>query len=90
MSLLLLLLHFPFLAPLHAVSVAARSSGADTLRTLRTKRATFDLLGVEGRTVYTGYRDIYLLSHWYANVSSGQGEMEEFSGKEEKENRFVG
>lgn len=74
MSLLLLLLHFPFFAPLHAVSVAARSSGADTLRTLHETCATFDLLCRRvGRTVYTGYRDIYLLSHWYANVSSGQG-----------------
>lgn len=89
----LLLLHFPFFAPLHGVSVAARSSGADTLRTLHETCATFDLLCRRvGRTVYTGYRDIYLLSHWYANVSSGQGAdgRERVSGKEEKENRFVG
>lgn len=41
-----------------------------------------------GRIVYTGYRDIYLLSHWYANVSSGQGEMGECRGRRKREEAF--
>lgn len=85
---LLLLLHFPFFAPLHAVSVAARSSGADTLRTLRrTKRSTF-CRQCRQKRVYRIPRHLFAVTLVRKRVEwpGRDGRVE--GGKEK--NRFVG